>query len=197
MTDEERIEQELRIRDAVLAIQIKKEIELFHLHLDKVGAPCFVQDFFNKVMYEAIDSKSLPSVAIAQASVETGYGRYNKLQNNIFGIKGRGIRTVTKEYYKGKFITIRANFQYFPTLKDAFNKHSEILYRYGARGYDYENWLERIKACGYATDPLYSHKVRSVIKRYELHRLDKIQILKKKMGVKKVEICNPNFDFIV
>ena len=148
-------------------------------------------------MHEAIDSKSLPSIAIDQAAIETGYGRSSKLGNNIFGIKGHGIRVTTHEVYKGKWYKIKANFQYFPTLTDAFNKHSEILARYGAKGYDYNQWIERIKARGYATDPRYSYKIRFVIERYQLHRLDKIQRLKAKIPVERQEFCNPVFNSFV
>jgi len=190
MTEEEKVELTKRLEATIIRNQIEDEYELFHQHLDDIKAPCFIQDFFNKVMYEAVESKSLPSVAIAQAAIETGYGRSNKLGNNIFGIKGRGIRTTTHEVYRGKWVKIRANFQYFPTLKDAFNKHSKILHRYGAYGYDYEQWISRIKVCGYATDPYYSRKVRYVIKKYQLDKLDKIQLLQKKITEKKLDIRN-------
>lgn len=186
MTKEEKIEFRLRIKESIINNKVEKEYELFFNNLDEIGTPCFVQDFFNKLIYEAVDSKSLPSILIAQAAVETGYGKHNKLKNNIFGIKGRGIRTQTKEFYKGRFITIRANFQYFPTLKDAFNRHYQILNRYGVYGYNYNIWIERIVAGGYATDPNYDKKLKYVIEKYELHRLDEIQKLK------SVKVCNLN-----
>jgi flagellum-specific peptidoglycan hydrolase FlgJ len=198
LTEEERAIQEMMLRETIILHQIKNKEEEFLIHLDEINAPCFVQDFFNGIKDEAIDSKSLPSVAIAQASIETGYGRYNKLQNNIFGIKGRGIRVYTHEVYKGKWYKVRANFQYFPTLTDAFNKHSEILARYGAKGYNYEYWIKKIKSGGYATDPRYGHKVRFVIEKYRLDLLDDIKKLKSQLPVnKKQEVCNPEFNFFV
>ena len=190
MTEQEKIEYNQRLKESMLRNEIKKEYEKFYIHLNEIKAPCFIQDFFNKVMYEAVESESLPSVAIAQAAIETGYGRSNKLGNNIFGIKGRGIRTTTHEVYRGKWYKVRANFQYFSTLKDAFNKHSKILTRYGAVGYDYEQWIGRIKVCGYATDPMYSHKIRFVIEKYKLDRLDKIQKLQRKISEKNEIPCN-------
>jgi flagellum-specific peptidoglycan hydrolase FlgJ len=191
LTEEEKVIQEKLIEQAIILNQIRNKEEEFYIHLDEINAPCFVQDFFNKIKDEAINSNSLPSVAIAQASIETGYGRYNKLQNNIFGIKGRGIRVYTHEVYRGKWYKVRANFQYFPTLTDAFNRHSEILARYGAKGYDYELWIKKIKSGGYATDPRYTHKVRYVIEKYRLDLLDDIKRLKSQLPVnKKQEVCN-------
>jgi len=198
LTGEEKAIQESLLKEIIILNQIRNKEEEFLIHLDKIKAPCFVQDFFNEIKDEAIDSKSLPSVAIAQASIETGYGRYNKLQNNIFGIKGHGIRVYTHEVYNGKWYKIRANFQYFPTLTDAFNRHSQILKRYGATGYDYNQWIRKIKSGGYATDPRYGHKVKFVIEKYRLDLLDDIKILKSKLPVnKKQEVCNPTFQTFV
>lgn len=191
MTEEEKIALDNRIQEIIINNKIEREYELFYDNLNKSKSRCYVHDFFNKVIDEAIQSKSLPSVSIAQASLETGYGKYNKLKNNLFGIKGRGITTKTKEFYKGKFVTIRANFQYFPTVKDAFNKHYQILNRYGVRGYDYNFWIERIVACGYATDPNYDKKLNYIIDRFELHRLDNIQRYKQQISNIGEEKCNP------
>jgi len=197
LTPEEIKAEELRLKEALIRMEIKKEYEAFYLHLHEISAPCHVQDFFQEIMDEAIATKSLPSIAIAQASIETGYGRYNKLQNNIFGIKGHGIRVYTHEVYKGKWYKVRANFQYFPTLMDAFERHSQILERYGARGYNYEHWIDRIRACGYATDPRYGHKVKFVIEKYGLKHLDRIQWLQNQIPVKKQESCNLDYTFFV
>jgi flagellum-specific peptidoglycan hydrolase FlgJ len=188
MTEQEKEVLKEMVRTQKLTNQIEKEYDLFYSHLISLNNSCFVDEFFERVMGPAIESKSLPSVAIAQAAIETGYGRSNKLKNNIFGIKGKGIRASTYEVYNGRWVKIIANFQYFPTLTDAFNKHSEILHRYGAFGYDYEFWINRIVARGYATDPRYQYKIRFVIDKYQLHRLDKIQMLKNK--IKNKEICN-------
>lgn len=176
------VEMNERIRIRILENKIEEEYRLFHEHMASLKNACFVDNFFSRVVDEAIASKSLPSVTIAQAAIETGYGKSNKLQNNIFGIKGRGIRATTHEVYKGRWVKINANFQYFPTLKDAFNKHYEILHRYGARGYDHEQWINRIVRCGYATDPMYSHKIRFVINKYGLVRLDRIQKYKSELN---------------
>lgn len=196
-SDAEKLEETLRIRELMIKSEINAELELFYVNLEKETRICYIHDFFNEVIHEAIESKSLPSIAIAQAAIETGYGKSKKLGNNIFGIKGRGIRTITHEVYNGKRVKISANFQYFPTLTDAFNKHSQILARYGATGNDYELWIDRIEACGYATDPLYSFKIRFVIEKYQLYRLDTIQKLKEKIPVERQEFCNPQPIFIV
>lgn len=177
LSEEEKAMIHNNVKRNVIALKIEKEYDLFFSNLDKVKAPQFTIEFINKLRCDAIDSKSLPSIVIAQAALETGYGKHNKLKNNIFGIKGRGIVTKTKEFYNGRFITIRAEFQYFPTIKDAFNKHYQILNRYGVYGYDYKTWINRIVICGYATDPNYDNKLNYIIEKFQLQRLDNIQKL--------------------
>lgn len=197
LTEKEKLELNKRIKKNHIENLIEKEFDLFYQNLDSINAKEYVREFFNMILCDAIESKSLPSISIAQASLETGYGRYNKLKNNLFGIKGVGIITKTKEYYKGRFITISANFQYFPTLKSAFDGHYQILRRYGVSGNKYENWIDRIVACGYATDPNYDKKLHKIIETYQLNRLDKIQEYTKILSKIDIEESNfvPNFSY--
>ena len=134
-------------------------------------------EFIDKISCYALESDALPSIAIAQAIIETGYGRHNKLKNNIFGIKGRGIKSKTKEYYNGKFVRIKSEFQYFGSLEHAFDRHYEIIGKYGYQSRDYKEWAYRVKECGYATDPNYAEKLIYIIEKHDLARLDKIQEL--------------------
>jgi flagellum-specific peptidoglycan hydrolase FlgJ len=134
-------------------------------------------EFIDKISCHALDSEALPSIAIAQAILETGYGRHNKLKNNIFGIKGKGIKSKTKEFYNGKFVKIKSEFQYFNTLDQAFDRHYNIIGKYGYQSRDYKEWAHRIKDCGYATDPNYAEKLIYIIEKHDLSRLDRIQEL--------------------
>ena len=138
-------------------------------------------EFIDRITCYALDSEALPSISIAQAILETGYGRSNKLENNIFGIKGKGIKTKTKEFYNGKFVKIKDEFQYFNSLDDAFNRHYNIIGKYGFKTRDYKEWAYRIKECGYATDPDYAEKLIKIIENHDLSRLDRIQELNKKL----------------
>lgn len=137
--------------------------------------------FIKKIEKFALEGKSLPSIVIAQAILETGFGRSKKLEYNIFGIKGRGIKSKTNEFYNNKFVKIKSEFQKFSNFKEAFNRHRDIISVYGYNNRDYRHWAHRIKHCGYATDPRYAYKLIYLINKYELYRLDRIQNYNRKL----------------
>lgn len=138
-------------------------------------------DFIFSIKYHAIESKSLPSISLSQAILETGFGKSNELEYNIFGIKGKGVRTTTKEYYNGKFVSINDEFKKIGDLTEAFNCHYKIIKRYCPQNRDYKDWAYKIKNNGYATDPRYAHKLIFLIEKYDLDRLDKIQQMNDEM----------------
>ena len=156
---------------------IDKEYKAFYTHLDTMNSPNFTRTFIENLTCNALEAESLPSISISQAAIETGYGRHLKLKNNLFGIKGRGIKSRTKEFVNGRFITIYSEFQYFKTQKLAFQRHFEIINRYGVKGDNYVDWINTIVLHGYATDPNYDKKLNYIINKFQLDRLDKIQKL--------------------
>ena len=178
MSDSEKTELKHRVEKALIQKEIDKEYAEFFTNLENIQTTTNAKEFVKKLAYDAVSSKSLPSIVISQASLETGYGKYSKLKNNLFGIKGSGIKSKTKEFIDGKFVTIEAEFQKFETVVDAFNRHNQILNRYGVYGYDYKIWINRIVICGYATDPNYDKKLNSIIDKFQLNKLDNIQKLK-------------------
>ncbi len=166
-----------RIKIMTIKSKIDNQYDAFYANLDTMRTPKFTVKFIENLMCNALESKSLPSISISQAAIETGYGRHLKLKYNIFGIKGRGIRSRTKEYVNGRFITINSEFQYFKTQKLAFKRHFEIINRYGVEGDNHLDWINIIVSHGYATDPNYSKKLKYIINKFQLDRLDKIQKL--------------------
>lgn len=174
----DKLEKERLIREKeILLDEIETRLSQFYIDLQSKHSHRYVTKFIDELTCPAIDSKALPSIVIAQAAIETGYGKYSKLGNNIFGIKGRGLTSKTKEWVNGRFITITDNFQYFPTLTDAINRHFEIINRYKFETREYAEWAIKIKAGGYATDPNYTRKLVYIVKRYNLTELDEIQSL--------------------
>ena len=163
---------------------IEEEYKLFYNNLDTISRPKFTKRFMINLMCSALESKSLPSISISQAAIETGYGTSNKLKHNIFGIKGKGIRSKTKEFINGKYVVINSEFQFIKSQKHAFDRHFAIIQNYGVKGDNYLDWIETIVSHGYATDPRYSYKLKYIISRYQLDRLDKIQ----KLNLKLIEL---------
>lgn len=66
-----------------------------------------------------------PSVCIAQACIESGWGRYTIGEYNLFGRKwggwGRYLEKATEEYIDGEWITIVDKFQDYDSLEEAIN----------------------------------------------------------------------------
>jgi flagellum-specific peptidoglycan hydrolase FlgJ len=132
-----------------------------------------------------------PSVTIAQAILESGWGRSGLAANdrNYFGIKcfsGRkgtiasGCHTYrTTECAKaGGCFSTTATFRTYRTVADSFRDHGSFLRvnsRYaGAFKYtrDADAFLTAVWKAGYATDPDYVTKTLALMRNYDLYRYD-------------------------
>ena len=143
-------------------------------------------DFINKVSDGAIQSYLevgvLPSVTIAQAILESGWGTSTLATkaNNLFGIKGtyngESYTANTKEYVNGAYQVVKANFRKYPTFEDSIEDHSKLLTadRYsGARWKtDYKEVTAALSSAGYATDPNYASTLNELIEEYNLTSYD-------------------------
>lgn len=125
------------------------------------------------------DGKLLTSVTLAQAILESNWGKsgLSKNSNNLFGIKGQ---------YEGKSVSmgtmeasgaITADFRVYPSWKESIEDHTNLITqnaRYqGAVGEtDYRKALQAIKDGGYATAPDYVSKLVAIIERYNLDQYD-------------------------
>ncbi len=121
------------------------------------------------------------SITMAQALLESAAGKSELAvnANNHFGIKCTGEWFGGVYYYdddsKGEC------FRQYSDAAESFKDHSLFLKRpryttcFEIAIEDYEGWAHRLKACGYATDPLYAHKLIKIIEDYRLYDLDKEQ----------------------
>ena len=122
-----------------------------------------------------------PRAIVAQAALETGWGRRlirddaGVSGNNLFGIKadrawsGERVTVTTLEYEGGLPKPQRAQFRAYPDLATGFQdyvdfmrgnpRYSEAL-RTGGSAHEY---AARLQSAGYATDPRYAEKIRSII----------------------------------
>jgi flagellar protein FlgJ len=116
-----------------------------------------------------------PQTIIAQAALETGWGR-SVPGGNYFGIKahggwrGKGVRAGTHEYLGGARVTIDDTFRGYDSPAESFANYVQFLRenpRYtealmaGAEGDD-ERFVREMHKAGYATDPQYSTKILSI-----------------------------------
>ena len=125
------------------------------------------------------------SPVIAQAVLESGWGesRLSSQYHNYFGLKcgtrwtGRSVNMRTQEEYReGTLTSIRDNFRVFDSMEEGVKGYFEFiqLKRYrnlqGIR--DPQEYLETIRADGYATSFSYVEDCMKVIRQYELTRFD-------------------------
>lgn len=121
--------------------------------------------------------QTLPSIMLAQAALETEYGR-RAIGNNIFGIKGKGhSKILTKEFLNGRLVSKRLNFQSFASLSKAVSRYDRIILRYELSGTDYVQWARKIQASGYATSPVYAKRLIFIIEKCNLQYVDKIKVM--------------------
>lgn len=139
-----------------------------------------------QVDYQA--SGVLPSITIAQAILESGWGEsaLTKKANNLFGIKGtykgKSVTMPTWEVYNGKSTTVQAAFRAYPSWQESVLDHGKLfqLTRYkkvkGER--DYKVAAQEIRKAGYATDPQYPAKLIQIIQTYKLYEYDEVETVK-------------------
>lgn len=124
----------------------------------------------------------LASLTIAQAILESGWGRYTiKDANNLFGYKGKyngqSVMSPTKEYVKGKWIEIVAEFRKYPSWLESIADHSRLLtsnsrYKAVVGEKDYKKACIAVHKAGYATAPNYSASLINLIEQYKLYEFD-------------------------
>lgn len=141
----------------------------------------FIGDTAGKICAEY----NLPaSVCIAQAILESGWGRYCIGQFNYFGRKWNGwgnyVRQQTTEWKGNGYVTIYDKFQSYESLEEAIRDwcilmteepaYSDVIYTW------HETWsvedFVSVMAPIYATDPDYAHKIMSTIEANNLYRFD-------------------------
>lgn len=124
------------------------------------------------------------SVCIAQAILESGWGRYCIGQFNYFGRKWNGwgnyVRQQTTEYENGEYVTIYDKFQSYESLEDAIRdwcvliaedyKYSDVIYAWHEH-WSVEDFVYALAPI-YATDPDYASKIMATINANDLTRFD-------------------------
>src|SRR5688500_13296257 len=131
------------------------------------------------------------SVTLAQACLESGFGRFHiGSANNYFGIKAfpRGGRVdvgriangfvivPTREVVNGRTITVNARFRRYGSMADSMRDHGQFLRvnpRYKpafAHSGDPDEFARALQRAGYATDPQYASKLISLMRTFDLYR---------------------------
>jgi len=127
------------------------------------------------------------SLVIAQAALETGWGRYVPLDGitgknsyNLFGIKGEGpagsVTCRTWEVEDDRRIEVEARFRAYNSFAESMEDHYSVLllsrYVPVREAGTPEDAAVQFYSCGYATDPNYPDKLVELIHQYDLKQYD-------------------------
>ena len=130
-----------------------------------------------------------PAVMVAQAALETGWGQHiiNKKEggssHNLFNIKadsrwqGDSAKKSTLEFEQGLPVRKQADFRAYDSIADSFDDYVSFLKgnpRYEQalqKADDSHAYLDELQAAGYATDPNYADKIKSVLQRIDVSGL--------------------------
>ena len=120
-----------------------------------------------------------PSALIAQAALETGWGRHvirdaaGNRSHNYFGIKagagwdGAVVEVPTTEYVDGRALTVNAAFRAYGSPAEAFEDYVALIGgnpRYAdVRETDGSGFASALARSGYATDPRYAQKITAIL----------------------------------
>ncbi len=122
-----------------------------------------------------------PDVLIAQVALETGWGKHvihdHKGENsyNLFNIKassgwqGDKVNVTTLEYRDGIAANEKADFRKYTNYAESFSDYVNLMKnspRYQQAldaGKDSSAYAEALQSAGYATDPLYARKIKSLL----------------------------------
>ncbi|MDO9224436.1 MAG: flagellar assembly peptidoglycan hydrolase FlgJ [Pseudomonadota bacterium] len=115
---------------------------------------------------------------LAHAALESGWGKREitaadgSPSHNLFGIKagggwrGEAVETLTTEYRQGMPMKLTQQFRAYADYAAAFNDYAGLLkarYAGALASNDAGGFAEALAAGGYATDPAYAGKLKSVI----------------------------------
>lgn len=136
------------------------------------------EDFVKKIMPYALKAVEgigfNPLVLVAQAALETGWGRHVSDNNNYFGIKandsykGENTSELTSEYIDGKKVNVIDKFRKYSGVLESMKDYISFIKdnpRYKDaidKSYSPDEYFEQIHKAGYATDPDYADKLKKI-----------------------------------
>ncbi len=150
----------------------------------KLGTPmAFVKHLMPMATKAAQALGVAPKVLLAQAALETGYGKHviqdpkGNSSHNLFNIKahrdwqGPSMVKQTLEFLGGQPKMVSAPFRAYDNFQQSFQDYVQFLRqspRYQSalqQANDPARYLQALQKAGYATDPQYANKILSVMQR--------------------------------
>ena len=139
-----------------------------------VGKDAFIAAYTPVAKEVAEDLGVSYKIVLAQAALESGWGKSVK-GNGLMGVKSHGeeggVAFTTHEVVNGKKVKITDSFKAYDTPEDSIRGYADFLransrYRYflTAGAENEEAQLSALQSSGYATDPMYSQKLKNIMK---------------------------------
>ncbi len=136
------------------------------------------EDFVQKLMpyaKKAVEGMSMnPLVLLAQAALETGWGKHVPANNNFYGIKagsswkGDVQKLSSGEYEDGEYVDRVSSFRAYSDVLESMRDYVKLItgndrYRHAAKSsFDPDRYFDEIQKAGYATDPRYADKLKAI-----------------------------------
>jgi len=147
----------------------------------------FLADLAPAALENALMHQVPPSVTLAQAALESGWGRSGLAQQhkNLFGVKAgsssAAVALPTLETVDGHSRTQRERFRTYDSWSESLAHHGALLSRddrYAHARDDWHDWRTYLTLVApiYATDPRYAGLVGAIVNRYDLDRWDDLVV---------------------
>lgn len=136
------------------------------------------EDFVEKMMHYAIKAVEglgfNPLVLVAQAALETGWGKHVSSGNNYYGIKansswkGDSEKLTSPEFRNGKMVNEVSAFRKYSDVLESMKDYISFIkdnprYKNAVdKSYSPDEYFEEIQKAGYATDPNYAEKLKTI-----------------------------------
>ncbi|HSH29267.1 MAG TPA: flagellar assembly peptidoglycan hydrolase FlgJ [Thiohalobacter sp.] len=158
---------------------------------DSLGEPGNPREFISALWPHARRAAAAlgvpPEGILAQAALETGWGRHvmqqpdGRSSHNLFGIKadarwqGEQVVKPTLEFRGGVMRQERAAFRAYDSLGAGFDDYARFLqqqprYHEALRADSAEGFAAALQQAGYATDPDYARKINAIMSRSDFRQ---------------------------
>lgn len=154
----------------------------------QVSETAFIEQIGEYAQNNYENSGVLPSVVIAQAILESDFGKSElaSTYNNLYGYKAHGdelaVSLPTLEYMNGVWIEVNEPFKVYDSWEASVRDHGNLmmngtvwnpeLYQAVINAADYTEATFALQTAGYATDPSYSQKLNTIIITHQLESFD-------------------------
>lgn len=184
---------------AVATSQENSTTDLSALHFsNNASQQAFIQSVAPGAIQGWNEYKVLPSITVAQAIVESGWGRsaLSTQAHNLFGIKGsyngNSVVMRTREVYGGRSVYVNANFRAYANNSESVTDHGRFLnvnsrYRNLLGDTNYASVANKLRQDSYATDPSYASTLIRFVQTYNLNQLDAVALSGKVVTNKQTE----------